>query len=66
VDPWGSVVAQCSDIATKEGEGDFCLAEIDLERLQSVRQGINVQKYRLILKDMPLWDQRRNDVYPVV
>jgi predicted amidohydrolase len=45
VDPWGSVVAQCSDIPAKEGEGDFCLAEIDLERLQSVRQGISIQNY---------------------
>jgi hypothetical protein len=39
VDPWGSVVAQCSDIHRKDGEGDFCLAEIDLERVESIRQG---------------------------
>jgi len=44
----GSVVAQCSDIMPKEREDDFCLAEIDLQRLQSVRQGIVVPKYRQI------------------
>lgn len=54
MDPWGSVVSQCSDIHRKDGEGDFCFAEIDLDRVESIRQ------------DMPLWEQRRNDVYPVV
>ena len=41
MDPWGSVVAQCSDIPPKDVEGDFCLAEINLDRLASVRQGIS-------------------------
>lgn len=54
VDPWGSVVAQCGDITSADGEGEFCLAEIDLKRLESVRQ------------DMPLWEQRRTDIYPIV
>ena len=67
MDPWGSVVAQCSDIHRKDGEGDFCLAEIDLERVESIRQGEFPHQRRLfIMVDMPLWEQRRNDVYPVV
>jgi predicted amidohydrolase len=41
VDPWGSVIAQCSDIHPKDGEGDFCLAEINLDKLASVRQGMH-------------------------
>ena len=64
MDPWGSVVAQCSDIPRKDGEGDFCLAQIDMDRLSSVRQGISLLNKVNI--DMPLWDQRRNDVYPVI
>ena len=64
MDPWGSVVAQCSDIPRKDGEGDFCLGEIDMDRLSSVRQGISLLNKVNI--DMPLWDQRRNDVYPVI
>jgi deaminated glutathione amidase len=64
VDPWGSVVAQCSDIPRKHGEGDFCIAEIDTDRLASVRQGISLLNKVNI--DMPLWEQRRNDVYPVI
>jgi len=67
VDPWGSVIAQCSDIPRKDGEGDFCLAEIDLDRLQSVRQGLLFQTVLFLIgADMPLWEQRRNDVYPVI
>lgn len=38
MDPWGSVVAQCGDIPHKD-EGEFCLAEINLHGLASVRQG---------------------------
>ena len=44
VDPWGTVIAQCNDIPRKDGEGDFCLAEIDLNRIQSVRQGTPSQR----------------------
>ncbi|PRP80619.1 hypothetical protein PROFUN_11562 [Planoprotostelium fungivorum] len=49
VDPWGSIVAQCSDMST---EPSFCLADVDLQSLRQVRQS------------MPLWDQRREDVFP--
>ncbi len=42
VDPWGTVVAQCSD-----GEG-LCLAEIDLERVREVRRGIPLREHRRI------------------
>ncbi|KAK0526357.1 Carbon-nitrogen hydrolase [Tilletia horrida] len=52
VDPWGSVVAQCSDM--QPYEPTFCLADVDLRRLESLRA------------EMPLWDQRRTDVYPEV
>lgn len=50
VDPWGSVVAQCADI--QPYKPTFCMAEIDLEALENTR------------KEMPLWEQRRKDVYP--
>ena len=66
MDPWGSVVAQCSDIPRKDGEGDFCLAEIDLDRLESVRQGEIHRGLEHLMVDMPLWEQRRHDVYPMV
>ncbi|WFD37988.1 beta-ureidopropionase [Malassezia japonica] len=49
VDPWGSVVAQCSDMPPFSPT--FCLADIDLTSLERVR------------RDMPLWAQRRSDVY---
>lgn len=49
VDPWGSVVAACSD--TPPFAPTFCIANIDLEGLATVRA------------EMPLWDQRRADVY---
>ena len=48
VDPWGSVIAQCS-----EGES-VSSAYIDLEYLEKVR------------KNMPVWSQRRNDIYGLV
>ncbi|CAD6884628.1 unnamed protein product [Tilletia controversa] len=47
VDPFGSVVAQCSDM--QPYEPSFCLADVDLDRLESLRA------------EMPLWQQRRND-----
>lgn len=40
VDPWGAVVAECSD-----GEG-LCLAEIDLDRVRRVRSSIPVGDHR--------------------
>lgn len=45
VDPWGQVVASCH-----EGV-DVCLANIDIDYLESVR------------KQMPVWSQRRTDIY---
>ena len=42
VDPWGHVVADKG-----HGEG-LCLAEIDLDRIHSVRQSIPVQTHRVI------------------
>jgi len=49
VDPWGSVVAQCSDMPPFAPT--FCLADVDLGTLAQVRA------------DMPLWHQRRQDIY---
>jgi predicted amidohydrolase len=45
VDPWGVVVAECSD-----GEG-FCLAEIDRERVLSVRRQIPLSTNRRLSPD---------------
>ncbi|PWN42692.1 putative NIT2-nitrilase [Ceraceosorus guamensis] len=50
VDPWGSIVAQCSDM--QPYKPTLCFANIDLDALTSMRT------------EMPLWDQRRTDVYP--
>ncbi|PWN93246.1 putative NIT2-nitrilase [Acaromyces ingoldii] len=50
VDPYGSVVAQTSDM--QPYKPTFCLADIDLDSLENVR------------REMPLWDQRRTDLYP--
>lgn len=57
VDPWGAVVAQCADKQPKgdsADEGTFALAEIDLEWLEQIR------------REMPLWEQRRPEVYPIL
>lgn len=53
VDPWGTVVAECPETPSLEEieTGSFGLAEIDLQKLDSVRM------------EMPLWEQRRKDVY---
>jgi len=48
VDPWGTVIAQCS-----EGPG-FALARIDLDYLAEVR------------KNMPVFNHKRNDLYPAM
>lgn len=50
VDPWGSVVAQASDVNNQEAK--FVLADIDLKVTEQVRRG------------MPLI--RRTDVYPEI
>ncbi|KAG0661860.1 Carbon-nitrogen hydrolase [Rhodotorula mucilaginosa] len=61
VDPWGSVIAQAStrppDYPPNEEDidaGTFVSAELDLDWLHQLR------------KEMPLWEQRRTDVYPEV
>lgn len=63
VDPWGSVVAQASDRPPKfpppdegvdDDAGTFVMAEVELEWLEQMR------------KEMPLWEQRRDDVYPIL
>lgn len=40
IDPWGTVVAECSD-----GEG-LCVAEIDLDRVASVRRSMPLSQHR--------------------
>lgn len=50
VDPFGSIIAQCSDM--QPYRPTFCLADVDLEWLKETR------------RSMPLWDQRRYDIYP--
>ncbi|CAG2159773.1 unnamed protein product, partial [Oppiella nova] len=45
VDPWGAIIGQCSD-----GIG-LCVAQIDLDFLQSVRQ------------KLPVWSDRRPNLY---
>ena len=40
IDPWGTVVAECSD-----GEG-LCVAEIDLDRVASVRRSMPLSEHR--------------------
>ncbi|WFD06352.1 beta-ureidopropionase [Malassezia vespertilionis] len=49
VDPWGSIIAQCSDMTPYTPT--FCVADVDLQMLETVRA------------EMPLWDQRRGDIY---
>lgn len=61
VDPWGRVVAECAEpaaAATSDADttdnGSFALADVDLSALASIR------------REMPLWEQRRFDIYPVL
>ncbi|CCA73038.1 probable NIT2-nitrilase [Serendipita indica DSM 11827] len=61
VDPWGTILAQCKEfdnsansqpeVNSSGEEDDLAIAEIDLDYLTQVR------------REMPLWDQRRADVY---
>ncbi|KAG7810922.1 hypothetical protein KL921_002550 [Ogataea angusta] len=48
IDPSGTILAQCTDIDDVE---DICVADIDLDRLEVIR------------RNMPLWSQRRPDVF---
>ncbi|GAA5909221.1 hypothetical protein JCM6882_003769 [Rhodosporidiobolus microsporus] len=61
VSPWGEVIAQTPDVQPKsppdledEDTGRFVLADIELDWLEKVR------------RDMPLWEQRRDDLYPIL
>jgi predicted amidohydrolase len=59
VSPWGEVLCQIPDPKAHVEEedddvGQFAVAEIDLEWLEEIR------------KAMPLLDQRRGDVYPLL
>jgi beta-ureidopropionase len=49
IDPWGTVVAEVSDVDV-QGEG-ICIADVDLDLVNKVRTNI------------PLWEQRRPDVF---
>lgn len=49
IDPWGTVIAECSDMDV-QGEG-ICVADVDLDLAKKVRQ------------NMPLWEQRRPEVF---
>jgi deaminated glutathione amidase len=42
IDPWGTVIAQCSD-----GEG-LCVAEIDLEKVNRIRRAMPLASHRLL------------------
>ncbi|ODQ50950.1 carbon-nitrogen hydrolase [Saitoella complicata NRRL Y-17804] len=48
VDPWGSVLARCHDV---DSEPTFCVADISEKHIESIR------------RNMPLWEQRRTDVF---
>jgi len=62
IDPWGGVLAQASDRPPKfpppdegdEDAGTFVMTEVDLDWLEQMR------------REMPLWEQRREDVYPIL
>ncbi|BGP36339.1 Carbon-nitrogen hydrolase [Rhodotorula kratochvilovae] len=60
VDPWGSVVAQAPDRPPKfpppddVDTGTFVMHDVELEWIEQMR------------KEMPLWEQRRGDVYPIL
>ncbi|GAA5899388.1 carbon-nitrogen hydrolase family protein [Sporobolomyces salmoneus] len=57
ISPWGDVLAQCADRPPadpkeqKEDDGDFCMTAIDPEWAEELRES------------MPLFDQRRTDIY---
>jgi predicted amidohydrolase len=61
VSPWGDVLAQVADHHSptspetdEDDQGQFAVAEIELKWLEEIR------------KAMPLLDQRRGDVYPLL
>jgi predicted amidohydrolase len=64
VDPWGTVVAECGGEGREDGEGEFCLADIDLDKVESTRKCTSSTTITNTV--IPLWEQRRTDVYPVI
>lgn len=50
IDPWGKIIAQAKNI-TDKFEPQLIVASIDLLQLQNIRE------------KMPLWKQRRNDIF---
>lgn len=55
VGPFGDVLASIDDtIGAGSEAGSIATAQIDLASLEQIR------------REIPLWDQRRNDVYPVL
>lgn len=50
IDPWGSVIAR-SDLTKPMDEPQLIIADLDFEILDTVR------------RNMPLWEQRRNDIF---
>ncbi|PVF98978.1 putative NIT2-nitrilase [Serendipita vermifera] len=56
IDPWGSIIAQCADHTSTQNDedGTFELADIDLTFINRIRN------------EMPLWQQRRSDIYQMV
>lgn len=66
ISPWGNVLAECEDVEPLQGPESeiptnvaaslpsICMADINLPILHRVR------------RDMPLWEQRRTDVYPMI
>lgn len=51
IDPWGSIVAEASDVNVNNSEPDIIVADIDLDIVETVR------------RDMPLKDHRRRDLF---
>lgn len=71
IDPWGRIVAELGGVGNGgagvvggeridgsedvgNGDGGIAVAEIDLEVVEKTR------------REMPLWEQRRTDVYPEI
>ena len=71
VDPFGSIVAQCSDM--QPYQPSFCLAEIVSPHTSEQEEGgvaettpQDLEAMAEMRTEMPLWSQRRTDVYPEV
>ena len=51
IDPWGTVVAEASDINLNNDEPEIIVADIDLDNVKKIR------------RDMPLKDHRRREIF---